>query len=238
MSMRFGVIIAVFCAVMLHVGFILFGGLLIPQAQQEAKTSKLSLGADDPVAEQKKEQPKDPEETPAKVENQEEPPPDAERIARTMEAEMEQSRAPALELASLASMGSALNGSGGGDFGEALTFASGGVVGGTGKAGALGKTAEAAFSMDEIDQKPRAIFQASPTYPAEMRGKKIEGVVSVLFVVDPAGKVVRQRVEKSNNVVFEKPALDAVKQWKFEPGSKGGQRVACKMRVSVRFPVS
>ena len=35
--------------------------------------------------------------------------------------------------------------------------------------------------------------------------------------------------------LLEKPAVDAVKQWKFEPGVKGGERVACRMRVGIRF---
>jgi protein TonB len=86
-----------------------------------------------------------------------------------------------------------------------------------------------------VDQKPRAIYQASPMYPSEMRGKKIEGVVTVLFVVDASGKVTNLRVEKSSAVTFEKPAMEAVRRWKFEPAIKGGQRVACKMRVPIRF---
>ena len=97
---------------------------------------------------------------------------------------------------------------------------------------------DSAFSLAEIDQKPRATFQTAPLYPAEMRGKKVEGVVAVLFVVDAAGKVVNPRVEKSTAAAFEKPALEAVRKWKFEPAIKAGQRVACKMRVPIRFQPS
>jgi protein TonB len=71
-----------------------------------------------------------------------------------------------------------------------------------------------------------------------MRGKSLEGVVTVIFVVDSSGKVAGPRVEKSSHAEFDRPALDAVKQWKFEPAVKGGQRVACKMRVPIRFPPS
>ena len=66
----------------------------------------------------------------------------------------------------------------------------------------------------------------------------LPGVVSVIFVVDASGKVVNPRIEKSSNAAFEKPALDAVKQWKFEPAVKGGQRVACTMRQPIRFQPS
>jgi protein TonB len=71
-----------------------------------------------------------------------------------------------------------------------------------------------------------------------MRGRKVEGVVSILFVVDSSGRVSGPRVEKSTHAAFEKPALDAVRQWRFEPAVKGGQRVACKMRVPIRFQPS
>ena len=165
--------------------------------------------------------------------------PDAGEVIRNLEVASTDT-APALEAASLSAIEAALSGQaiGGGDFAESLSFASGGRIGGTGKAGALDDKAEGAFSLDEIDQKPRPIFQGAPIFPSEMRGKKVEGVVTVIFVVDSSGKVVDPRVEKSSHPAFEKPALDAVKQWKFEPAIKGGQRVGCKMRVPIRFQPS
>ncbi|HEY5138388.1 MAG TPA: energy transducer TonB, partial [Methylococcales bacterium] len=78
----------------------------------------------------------------------------------------------------------------------------------------------------------RVAFQTAPVYPS---GVRTEGVVSVIFVVDQTGRVINPHVEKSTQQEFEKPAVDAVKQWKFEPAIKAGQRVACKMRVPIRF---
>jgi len=63
-------------------------------------------------------------------------------------------------------------------------------------------------------------------------------VVTVTFVVDPAGKVANPKVEKASHPSFERPALDAVRQWKFEPAVKAGQRVGCKMRIPIRFQPS
>ena len=116
-----------------------------------------------------------------------------------------------------------------------LTFSSGGRIGGMAKAGSLEDKMDNAFSLAEIDQKPRPVFQAAPVYPNELRGRKVEGLVTVLFTVDPSGKVSSLRVEKSSHPAFEKPALAAVKQWKFEPAVKAGERVSCKMRVPIRF---
>jgi protein TonB len=71
-----------------------------------------------------------------------------------------------------------------------------------------------------------------------MRAKNVEGVVTLIFIVDDTGRVVNPRVEKSSHPQFEAPALAAVRQWKFEPAIKGGQRVSCRMRVPFRFQPS
>lgn len=238
--MRFASVLGVVCALALHGGVLLFGGLLFPRHTKEALAlQEVDLLNDvDAAAEQEKPSEPKPEKT-EEIETGAEQAPDAGEVIRNLEVASTDT-APALEAASLSAIEAALSGQaiGGGDFAESLSFASGGRIGGTGKPGALDDKAEGAFSLDEIDQKPRPIFQGAPIFPSEMRGKKVEGVVTVIFVVDSSGKVVDPRVEKSSHPAFEKPALDAVKQWKFEPGIKGGQRVGCKMRVPIRFQPS
>ncbi|MCU0224718.1 MAG: energy transducer TonB [Acidobacteria bacterium] len=60
----------------------------------------------------------------------------------------------------------------------------------------------------------------------------------MLFIVDKDGRVVNPKVEKSDHPAFERPALDAVRQWKFEPAVRGGEKVASKMRIPIRFSIS
>jgi protein TonB len=233
--MKINLSLGIACAVALHAGFILFGGLLFTGHRNDHSTlQQVELLCEDDIAAEK-EKPKEPEiEKSEEMDTETEQPPDAE-IIRNIELSAA-AAAPELEAASLSAIEAALGGqAGGGDFAEALNFSSGGRIGGMGKAGALDGGIENAFSLAEIDQKPRPVFQSAPVFPAEMRGKKLEGVVSILFVVDPSGKVVSPRVEKSTHPAFEKPALDAIKQWKFEPAIKAGQRVSCKMRVPIRF---
>lgn len=242
--MKLGAFFGIFCAVLLHLGFILFGGLVFHAAKK--KSSSLQqvelLSVEELEQEKDKEEEKQPE-TPAEVseelEAEEEQPPDAQEIIRSLELSP-LAAAPELASLSLSAIEDALRGvgGGGGDFGESLSLASGGRIGGTGRAGVLDAGMEQVFSLGEIDQDPRAIYKASPLYPGEMRGKKIEGVVSVICVIDANGKVTNPRVEKSTHPSFDQPALDAVKQWKFEPALKGGQRVNCKMRIPLRFKPS
>jgi periplasmic protein TonB len=236
--MRIPLILGILCAFLLHAGFVLFGGLVFGGGKKDvARLAEVELLSDDaPKVEKEQEKPDEPK--PEELEADDEAPPDAAEIIRNMDMP-DAALKPELVDASLSAIEAALNGqAGSGDFAQSMDFSSGGVIGGKGKAGSAEGDMDSAFSLAEIDQKPRAIFQAAPLFPSAMRGKKMEGVVTVVFVVDAAGKVQSPRVEKSSHAAFEKPALDAIKKWKFEPAVKGGQRVNCKMRVPVRFQPS
>jgi protein TonB len=97
------------------------------------------------------------------------------------------------------------------------------------------ENSEAIFSMADLDQKPRVIHQPGPTLDGAAR-KKAPGTVYILFIVDQRGRVENPVVQQATDPVFEKPALAAVKQWKFEPGKRNGQSVRFRMRVPVTFP--
>jgi TonB family protein len=232
------VVLGFLIAVVLHAAFLLFGGLLIPQAKPDQGTlQKVELFSQDEVEQAKKEEQKEEEkaESDEEIKVEDEEAPDAAEIIRSLE--MTPAATPKLDAASLSAIEDALRGIGSsGSFAQSVSFNSEGRLWGTGSSAVgAGNTLDDAFSLAEIDQKPRAIFQTSPQFPSEMRSKKVEGQVTLIFVVDASGKVADARVEKSSHPAFEKPALDAVRQWKFEPGVKGGQRVACKMRVPIRF---
>jgi TonB family protein len=237
-----GRFIGVLSAVAVHALVLLFGGIFfLREGPDQGSLREVELlAAQAPEAEKKPDEPEEPSKGPTEeLAANEEEAPDSAELMRNLELASIQP-APALEAASLGAIADALSGLGSsaGDFGDALTFASGGRIGGTGKPGALDASLESALSLAEIDQKPRAIFQASPLYPSEMRGKKLEGTVTLLFIVDATGKVSEPRVEQSSHPAFERPALEAVRQWKFEPAVKGGRRVSCKMRVPIRFQPS
>lgn len=208
-----GLFIGMACAVVMHAFFILFGGAFIKSSEKKHRAPQqvelFSQDRDMVVEEKPKEQPvEEPDKSPDEK--------------------------PELTTASLSDIEAELSGqaASGGDFAAALSFSSGHSGGKSGVSDS-DQNFDKAFSLSEIDQKPRAIIQTAPVYPAGMQ--KTEGMVSVLFVVDQTGKVSNPRVEKASNKEFEKPAIDAVKQWKFEPAVKAGQRVSCRMRVPIRF---
>lgn len=96
---------------------------------------------------------------------------------------------------------------------------------------ALSKT----FSLADLDQRPRVIFQRAPVYPAELQRQQRKGTVYVVFMVDQEGRVNGPKVERTSDPAFDKAALEAVRQWRFEPGTRGGERVQFKMGIPITF---
>jgi len=98
-------------------------------------------------------------------------------------------------------------------------------------------TALDTFDVSELEKRPEVVAQVAPAYPAELRKAKIEGAVTIVFLLSEEGRVEDPRVENSSRVEFEKPALEAVRRWRFRPGMKDGQPVKTHMRLPVRFRV-
>jgi len=96
---------------------------------------------------------------------------------------------------------------------------------------------DALFSLADLDQKPRALHQCSPVLTPELR-RKGRGTVHILFLVSTDGRVENPIVQKSSDPIFERAALAAIKQWKFEPGKRGGKPVRFRMRVPIVFEQS
>src|SRR3990172_8327384 len=129
--MKFNLSFGIACAIVLHVGFILFGGLLfISHKNDHGTLQQVELLSKEDIAAEK-EKPKEPEtEKTEEMDNETEQPPDAAEIIRNLELSAA-ANAPELEAASLSAIDAALIGQpGGGDFAEALNFSSGGRIGG------------------------------------------------------------------------------------------------------------
>ena len=91
------------------------------------------------------------------------------------------------------------------------------------------------FSLADLDQKPRVVNQPGPVLSTKLR-KKTPASVKIIFIVDEQGHVIEPRVKSSSDQDFEKPAIDAVKKWLFEPGKKGGKAVRFRMLAPITFP--
>jgi protein TonB len=122
-----------------------------------------------------------------------------------------------------------------------LAAGSGGALAGFGEIRSL--TAAQAiqdqtFDVSELEKRPEAVSQVAPAYPPELRKAKIEGSVMLVFVLDEGGRVEDPRVENSTRPEFEKPALEAIRKWRFRPGMREGTAVRTYIRVPIKFRVS
>ena len=97
------------------------------------------------------------------------------------------------------------------------------------------KDVDALFSIADLDQKPRVVYQPGPILNKELR-QRTPGSVYVVFIVNQDGRVENPKVQKSTDPLLEKAALSAIKKWKFEPGKRNGQSVKFRMRVPIIFP--
>jgi len=83
--------------------------------------------------------------------------------------------------------------------------------------------------------RSRAVHRVDPTMSEKLR-RRAPATVWLLFIVDERGRVESPKVEKSTDPLFEKPALSAIKKWKFDPGKRGGKPAEYRMRLPMTFP--
>jgi protein TonB len=82
---------------------------------------------------------------------------------------------------------------------------------------------------------PRAVYAPDPEYSEEARKAKYQGTVVLWIVVGPDGRVHDMRVSRALGLGLDEKALEAVKQWRFEPARKDGQAVAVQVNIEVNF---
>ncbi|MEM6414056.1 MAG: TonB family protein [Pseudomonadota bacterium] len=103
------------------------------------------------------------------------------------------------------------------------------------------------------NSKPRGVGQSQPALPIFVEGRVVERVeavyplrceaeaaeneiVEVAFTVRVDGAVVSERVVNSSNECFDRAALNALRQWRFQPRTVDGVRKpAFDQRVTFKF---
>ena len=96
-------------------------------------------------------------------------------------------------------------------------------------------TGDDTFGGADLEQRPQPTSQVPPAYPTELRKARLEGMVIVDFVVDESGRVEEARVDRSSHPEFERPALEAIRRWRFRPGMREGKPVRSYNRQTFRF---
>jgi len=84
---------------------------------------------------------------------------------------------------------------------------------------------------------PTKIVNVAPIYPQEAQDAKVQGVVVIETVIDEAGAVKEAWILKSVPLLDE-PALEAVRQWRYQPTLMNGVPRPVRMTVTVNFTLA
>jgi protein TonB len=132
--------------------------------------------------------------------------------------------------------GPASNGTG---VGGGIGSGSGGGVGsghgpgvGPGSGGGIGG---GAYRVGGGVSAPKIIYRIEPEFSEEARKNKMQGVVILRVIIGTDGKAHDISVQRSLGMGLDEKAVDAVKQWRFDPGHKDGQPVPVQVSFEVSF---
>ncbi len=153
-----------------------------------------------------------------------EPPPEEEEVAEEDVPEMEKELQP-LDLSQL---DVALNPG----VGDALNMGSA-ILG-------FGVTPDTIAQMDifelkDLDNDPQRMVAVAPIYPFQFKREGISGWVKLIIVINEKGRVIKADVESSSHREFEQPGIDAIMQWRFEPGTRNGKPVKVRRLQPISY---
>ena len=129
----------------------------------------------------------------------------------------------------------------GGEAGAGKLFDKGdvGVVPGAGVSGGTpvaGLPPGAGLGGESGVARPLGGYQVKPRYPESARRQGFEGTTLLKIYVSDTGRVEDVLVERSAGYQdLDLAAMEAVKQWRFEPARRGKQSVAVWVMLPVRF---
>ncbi len=104
--------------------------------------------------------------------------------------------------------------------------------------------ADLAAARDQTAQQNNVVSAAAlertrtvnPVYPEAARKRGVEGWVEMAFTVTPEGRVEDVEVRNSSPAeIFDDAATRAIRQWRFKPVERNGQKVAQRAMVRLRF---
>jgi len=103
-------------------------------------------------------------------------------------------------------------------------------------AGSAGGAADMIAASGGGPEKRPSVVYRPPLRVDDRARKRVPGAVRLRFIVNTRGRVENPIVESSTDPVFERSALNAIKQWRYEPGRRGGQPSPFHVKQTITFP--
>ena len=82
---------------------------------------------------------------------------------------------------------------------------------------------------------PKLVHYVEPEFSAKSKEAFVEGTVKISTVVTTEGIPTTFHILNGLNAEEDRTAVEALKQWKFQPGTKSGQPVNVKVTVEIAF---
>lgn len=89
--------------------------------------------------------------------------------------------------------------------------------------------------LKDIDRIPMPINVISPSYPASLAAKGVEGNVVIVFYIDEEGRVRMPAIQDTSSMQLAELALGAISQWRFEPPTRHGVPVLVRASQCFNF---
>jgi periplasmic protein TonB len=102
-------------------------------------------------------------------------------------------------------------------------------------AGSGGGVGGGVFKVGGGISAPQAIATPDPEYTEEARNAKTQGTCVLWLIVDDQGRPRDIRVIRGLGFGLDARAIEAVKQWRFQPAMKDGRPVSVQISVEVGF---
>ena len=83
-------------------------------------------------------------------------------------------------------------------------------------------------------RQARLVSTVPPEYPSLARAQHVSGGVTIDALIDANGRVTKMKV-LSGPTLLEQAAMDALRQWKYEPAMLDGKAVPMHLTVTIQF---
>jgi TonB family protein len=84
----------------------------------------------------------------------------------------------------------------------------------------------------------KLISQVKPVYPQTAQEAGVEGIVHLQGIIGPDGTFITLRVVSSSGADLARAALEAVRQWRYQPTMLNGEPIEVQTEVEVDFKLS
>jgi protein TonB len=102
-------------------------------------------------------------------------------------------------------------------------------------AAALAATGERPIKVEGDVAKPITLHKVQPEYPEQARKDRVTGTVILQTIIDTKGLVTAIELVQSVREDIDKAAIEAIRQWRFDPATLKGEPVEVYYNLTINF---